>query len=241
MPGTPRRNLRRSAPSTSTTSPSAQRLTARRARPPQAAQSTQSAVCFDPFVIGEASRGTDRRSTTMEVPLGSSRALGAVETRPRSLTTLDPSFPVAASDAVPFCSLIATSSLVSRRAHLRETDRRSRTGVGVAVEKPASWRLVGGSRLAARPLGRSALELAHPFGGVGESFAIDRRGAVEPLQRVVAASRLSEQVRVGVGDTHCPLLPAVGAQRAGFEGPQRLVDLAQIRASTGLDDPHLHL
>ena len=51
-------------------------------------QSTQSAVCFEPVAIGVDSRGTEIRSVTILVPLGSSRSAGAVETLPRSRTEL---------------------------------------------------------------------------------------------------------------------------------------------------------
>jgi hypothetical protein len=87
-PAGPREDRLRSAPSTSTTSPSRHLDTVRRCAAPHALQSTQSTDCRDPLVIGEGCRGTDTRTPTTALPLGSSRSVGPAQTLPRSRTLL---------------------------------------------------------------------------------------------------------------------------------------------------------
>ncbi len=78
LPAT-RKNLRRSDPVTSTTSPSPHAATERRSRPPHTEQSTQSTPGREP-----SGRGTTTRKDQTVSPLGNTFSSGGLESFPCS-------------------------------------------------------------------------------------------------------------------------------------------------------------
>src|SRR3954447_22140057 len=183
-PSPARKNLRRSAPVTSTWSSTDQAATLRRQRLLHATQSTQSDPWLDPAVIAVRARGTLSRNVVITAPLGSSRSTGAEQTRPRSWTVLSS---VSPSSSVVF-------SPMSDRLHEQRAGHRAVVG----GRRRSLCTTAGGQRRWTRSgsAGRAALELRDPFGGVGDLVPVHGDGAVEPLDGVLGAS--SGQQGVGV-------------------------------------------
>lgn len=97
-PAAPRKNRRRIAPDTSTSSPACQDRIVLCTRAFHATQSNVS-TRWDERCSAAASRLTIRRAVISESPLGSVRSSGGAATRARNDTSLRASVPVAAGEA----------------------------------------------------------------------------------------------------------------------------------------------
>src|SRR5687767_12562051 len=136
-----RKNRRRIAPDTSTTSPARHDATVRRLRPLQTAQSRASTVAR--AAEGGSLRGTTTRNVHSGSPLGSVRSSGSWDSRPTNLTSFRPSpapgtalcarDPVDAFDV--FDAFVRADMHLTSAAHARGSRRQNRLWTRCPVDE----------------------------------------------------------------------------------------------------------
>ena len=163
-PSPARKNLRRTAPVTSTTSPARQVATVLRTRPLQTEQSRASTAARD----GPASRrGTTTRNVHNGSPLGSVRSSGSCESRPTRRTSLTASSMTGGSAVLADADFVRADMHITSDAHASRPRRQSEGTAEAVVENEPGHEPVHEER--APPDAACASDEARPrsmFGGV---------------------------------------------------------------------------